>query len=332
MQKSDAPIQISSIQEALDALQRKHGSFEEWLECAYIFSQSSMWSHLEIAASRAFMSAISRPIRPAMLADAAKRFAAGSLGNFNNKSEFELNCQKSLIGLKKLQENIPIDKKKALMDIQNLIQVFDEILILLAEGSPPALTSIAAKLRKRLGRSDLAIRVADIAIRVDPCIISGYVVRGSAYTDMGDFLNASKDLEVAENDSKSRPYAVAAYTRLLIRQGKFTQALSKGEELLTRKTSRPLILLMIAAARGANDMTKYERYMSIAQNTKVPERRGGRILLTRQAIRILIENQQFVTAQELILELSHFDKPSQVKSLSALLEKTKKNAVFEMKP
>lgn len=332
MQNKDAPIQISSIQEALGALQRKQGSFEEWLECAYIFSQNSMWSHLEMAASKAFMSAVNRPIKPALLAEAAKRFAAGSLGSFNNRSEFELNCQKSLSGLRKLQECVPVERRKAWLDIENLIQVFDEILILLADGSPQALTSIASKLRKRLGRSDLAIRVADIAIKQDSSVIPGYVVRGSAFTDLGDFLNASKDLDVAEKDSKSRPYAVAAYTRLLIRQGKFTQALSKGEELVTRKISRPLILLMIAAARGANNMSKYERYMSIAQNTKDAERRGGRTLLTRQAIRILIENRQFITAQELILELSHFDKPSQVKSLNALLEKTKKAALVEIQP
>ena len=262
-----------------------------------------------------------RPIKPTLLIEAAKRYASGSLKVFNSKSEFESNCRKSQKELLALKEVIPIDKKRVHTYLESLNDELDEILILLADGSPEALTSIASRLRKRLGRSDLAIRVADIALQSDSSVIPAYVTRGSAHTDLGDFLHAESDFEFAEKDTKSRPYAIAGHTRLLIKQGKFVDALEKGDELLLRKVSRPIIFLMAAAAKGAGDHAAFERFLKIAESLPESTSGSGRTLLMRQAIRILIENRQFDAARELIQELATFDRPSQVKFLTTKLNK-----------
>lgn len=318
------PIEIWTLEDALNALNRSRGSFEEWLECAAIFAKYSRWRELERAAELALESATKRTIRPALLADAAKRFAAGSLGDFKNKSDFELNCRKSSNELIRIKSTIPVEKKRMRDQIDSLMKVLDEILILLSDGSPEALTSIAARLRKKLGRPDLAIRVADIALKYDPLVIPGYVTRGSAFTDIGNYSSAVKDFEFAEKYPKSRTYAIAGYTRLLIRQGNFKHALIKGEELFLNKISRPLILLLIAAARGANDKEKFERLIKLAESVKDTGKGSGRTLLMRQAIRILIENEQFETAQELLDELTLFDRPSQISSLKKQLNQAQK--------
>ena len=321
MDQHENPIEILTVEDAIKALDRKRGSFEEWLECATIFAKLSMWDYLEKAAYRALESATTRPIKPSLLADAAKRYAAGALGDFKNKSEFEMSCRNTSRDLKKIRESLPKGRTKVDEQLENLTQILDEILILLADGSPEALTSIASRLRKRLGRSDLAIRVADIALRQDSSVIPGYVVRGSALTDVGEYTRAILDFELAERDKKSRPYAIAAHTRLLIRQGKFKDALTKGQELYLRKMSRPLILLMIAAARGANNRDEFERLMKLAESVKDSGKGSGRTLLMRQAIRLLIENGQFDTAKRLIEEISEFDRPSQVKALNQSLQR-----------
>ena len=318
---NDDALLIQSLDDAIAALKRKKGSFEELLECAQIFAKHSMWSHLEEASKRALESALKRPIKPTLLIEAAKRYASGSLKVFNSKSEFESNCRKSQKELLALKEVIPIDKKRVHTYLESLNDELDEILILLADGSPEALTSIASRLRKRLGRSDLAIRVADIALHSDSSAIPAYVTRGSAHTDLGDFLHAESDFEFAEKDTKSRPYAIAGHTRLLIKQGKFVDALEKGDELLLRKVSRPIIFLMAAAAKGAGDHAAFERFLKIAESLPESTSGSGRTLLMRQAIRILIENRQFDAARELIQELATFDRPLQVKFLTTKLNK-----------
>ena len=318
---NDDALLIQSLDDAIAALKRKKGSFEEWLECAQIFAKHSMWSHLEEASKRALESALKRPIKPTLLIEAAKRYASGSLKVFNSKSEFESNCRKSQKELLALKEVIPIDKKRVHTYLESLNDELDEILILLADGSPEALTSIASRLRKRLGRSDLAIRVADIALHSDSSVIPAYVTRGSAHTDLGYFLHAESDFEFAEKDTKSRPYAIAGHTRLLIKQGKFVDALEKGDELLLRKVSRPIIFLMAAAAKGAGDHAAFERFLKIAESLPESTSGSGRTLLMRQAIRILIENRQFDAARELIQELATFYRPSQVKFLTTKLNK-----------
>jgi tetratricopeptide (TPR) repeat protein len=321
VEQRENPIEIFTVKDAITALDRKRGSFEEWLECATIFAKLSMWDYLEKAAYRALESATTRPIKPSLLVDAAKRYAAGALGDFKNKSDFEMSCRNTSKDLKKIRESLPKGRTKIDEQLENLTQILDEILILLADGSPEALTSIASRLRKRLGRSDLAIRVADIALRQDSSVIPGYVVRGSALTDVGEYTRAILDLELAERDKKSRPYAIAAHTRLLIRQGKFNDALTKGQELYLRKMSRPLILLMIAAARGANNRDEFERLMKLAESVKDSGKGSGRTLLMRQAVRLLIENGQLDTAKRLIEEISEFDRPSQIKALNQSLQR-----------
>lgn len=321
---SETPIEILTVEDAIKALDRKRGSFEEWLECANIFAKFSMWNYLEKAAYRALESATTRPIKPSLLVDAAKRYAAGALGDFKDKSDFEISCRNTTRDLNKIRESLPKTTSRVSEQLDNLTQVLDEILILLADGSSEALTSIAARLRKRLGRSDLAIRVADIALRQDSSVIPGYVVRGSALTDIGEYTRAIVDFEFAEKDKKSRPYAVAGHTRLLIRQGRFKDALIKGQELYLRKMSRPIILLMIAAARGANNRDEFERLMKLAETVKDAGKGSGRTLLMRQAIRLLIENGQFDIARKLIEEISEFDRPSQVKALNQSLQQALK--------
>lgn len=325
------PIEISTVDDALAALKRNRGSFEEWMDCANIFAKHSMWKDLETAASKALSSVVNRPMRTTLLIEAAQRFAAGNLGDFKSRSDFENNCRSSLQEVKKLKKSVPRESKKFHAYIDSLTQALDEILILLADGSPEALTSIASKLRKKLARPDLCIRVADIALRQDPSVMPGYVTRGSAYIDLGEFSRAEKDLKFAESDQKSRPFALASHTRLLIRQGKFEEALLVGDELFLRKVSRPVILLMIAAARGANNKREFERFMKLAELSTDPGRGSGRTLLLRQTIRILIENKQFDTAQKLIEEIARFDKPGQLKRLRQSLDKAR-NAQIESIP
>ena len=85
------PLVIATVSDAIAALERRKGSFEEWLDCARIFSANRMWDELEKSALRAMEAATNRPIRPILLKEAAMRFAAGSLKSFSSKSEFENN-------------------------------------------------------------------------------------------------------------------------------------------------------------------------------------------------------------------------------------------------
>jgi hypothetical protein len=47
------PIKITNLMQAQVALKRARGSFEEWMECAHIFSINKSWPELEQAAWRA---------------------------------------------------------------------------------------------------------------------------------------------------------------------------------------------------------------------------------------------------------------------------------------
>lgn len=48
------PVEISTVSNAIAALERRKGSFEEWLDCARIFSANRMWDELEKSALEAF--------------------------------------------------------------------------------------------------------------------------------------------------------------------------------------------------------------------------------------------------------------------------------------
>jgi Flp pilus assembly protein TadD len=194
---------------------------------------------------------------------------------------------------------------------------------LLADGSSHALVSIASKLRKRLGRPDLAIIVAGVALRIDPEQVSANTTRGSAYTEMEEFEKALDDFAIAEEDKKCRPYALAGHTKLLIMQGNFHSALDIGSELLKMKHSKPMLYMLAAAAKGAGDEVKFNWLVKKAEELADIPVGTGKILLMRQSIRILIENKQFELAEALVLQLSEIDKPTRIKTLSAQIEKAK---------
>jgi hypothetical protein len=205
----------------------------------------------------------------------------------------------------------------------SVIEALDEITILLADGSPQALVSIASKLRKRVGRPDLSIIVAGVALQLDSEQFAAHTTRGSAFTEMEEFGKALNDFSIAEKDPKCRPYAIAGHTKLLITQGDFHYALEIGSELLKRKHSRPLLYMLAAAAKGAGDENKFNWLVKQAEALPDVPPGTGKILLLRQSIRILIENKQFDIAEALVAQLAEIDKPARIKTLQAQIGKAK---------
>ena len=57
------------------------------------------------------------------------------------------------------------------------------------------MVSIASKLRKRVGRPDLSILVAGVALRLDSEQYAARTTRGSAFTEMEQFGKALSDFE-----------------------------------------------------------------------------------------------------------------------------------------
>lgn len=317
------PVEISTVSDALAALKRRKGSFEEWLDCARIFSANRMWDELESSALRAMEAATNRPIRPILLKEAAMRFAAGSLKSFSSKSEFKENCDETISTLKEFSKLFPNESDRLKTYFDSVIEALDEITILLADGSPQALVSIASKLRKRLGRPDLSIIVASVALQLDSEQFAAYTTRGSAFTEIEEFGKALGDFSIAEKDPKSRPYAIAGHTKLLITKGDFKYALDIGSELLKRKHSKPMLYMLAAAAKGAGDESKFNWLVKQAETLPDVTPGTGRILLLRQSIRILIENKQYEIAEVLVLQLAELDKPNRIKSLQAQIHKAK---------
>lgn len=317
------PVEIATVSDAIVALERRKGSFEEWLDCARIFSLNRMWDELEKSALRALEAATNRPIRPILLKEAAMRFAAGSLKTFSSKSEFKNNCDETISTLKEFSKLFPnaSDRMKTCFD--SVIEALDEITILLADGSPQALVSIASKLRKGVGRPDLSIIVAGVALQLDSEQFAAHTTRGSAYIEMEEFGKALSDFSIAEKDPKCRPYAIAGYTKLLIAQGDFRHALEIGSELLKRKHSRPMLYMLAAAAKGAGDESKFNWLIKQAEALPDVPPGTGRILLLRQSIRILIDNKKFDIAEALVVQLAEIDKPARIKSLRAQIGKAK---------
>jgi tetratricopeptide (TPR) repeat protein len=324
------PFEIATVSDALAALDRHKGSFEEWLDCARIFSANRMWEELEKAALRAMEAATNRPIKPILLKEAAMRFAAGSLKNFSSKSEFKDNCDETISTLKEFSELFPSESDRIKTHFDSVIEALDEITILLADGSAQALVSIASKLRKRVGRPDLSIIVAGVALQLDSEQFAAHTTRGSAFTEMEEFGKALSDFSIAENDAKCRPYAIAGHTKLLITQGDFQDALEIGSELLRRKHSRPMLYMLAAAAKGAGDESKFNWLVKQAEALPDVQPGTGKILLLRQSIRILIENRQYDVAESLVAQLAEFDKPARIKSLRAQIDKAKSAIAVEM--
>jgi hypothetical protein len=317
------PVEIATVADAIAALARRKGSFEEWLDCARIFSANRMWDELEKSALRAMEAATNRPIRPILLKEAAMRFAAGSLKSFSSKSEFKDNCDETISTLKEFSKLFPNESDQMKTYFDSVIEALDEITILLADGSPQALVSIASKLRKRVGRPDLSIIVAGVALQLDSEQFAAHTTRGSAFTEMEEFGKALNDFSIAEKDPKCRPYAIAGHTKLLITQGDFHYALEIGSELLKRKHSRPLLYMLAAAAKGAGDENKFNWLVKQAEALPDVPPGTGKILLLRQSIRILIENKQFDIAEALVAQLAEIDKPARIKTLQAQIGKAK---------
>jgi hypothetical protein len=296
-------------------MRRDKGSFEEWLECAQVFSRTKNWIELEAAAIRALESAGRRPIKPPLLKEAAMRFAAGSLKTFSSKNEFESNCNKSILTLREYSRLFPDAKNEMKTYLDSVIDALDEIAILLTDGSSPAMVSIASKLRNKIGRPDLAIQVASVALELEPSQIAAHVTRGSAHVEMEQFQAALRDFEIAENDKNSRKYAIAGHTKMLICQASFSEALSLGTELLSQPRTKPILYLLAAAAKGAGDSQKFDWLVKEAE--KLPDVRpgSGRKLLMRQSIEVLISHNQFDVAKALLDELLTFDTGKKAKSL-----------------
>ena len=325
------PVEIATVSDALTALERRKGSFEEWLDCARIFSANRMWEELEKSALRAMEAATNRPIRPILLKEAAMRFAAGSLKSFSSKSEFKDNCNETISILREFSKLFPNESDRMQTYFDSVIEALDEITILLTDGSPQALVSIASKLRKRVGRPDLSIIVAGVALQLDSEQYAAHTTRGSAFTEMEEFGKALSDFSIAEKDPKCRPYAVAGHTKLLIIQGNFQYALEIGSELLKRKHSRPMLYMLAAAAKGAGDENKFNWLVRQAEALPDVLPGTGKILLLRQSIRILIENKQFGIAEALLLQLSEIDKPARIKTLRAQIEHAKSAVVLNLR-
>jgi tetratricopeptide (TPR) repeat protein len=318
---SKEPVEIRSLSQAIAALNRPKGSFEEWLDCARIFAANRMWGDLERSALRAIEAATNRNIRPVLLKEAAMRFASGSLKSFSSESEFKENCQQSIFTLKEFAKLFPKESDKLKTHFDSVIDALDEITILLADGSPQALVSIASKLRKRVGRADLAIIVAGVALRIDSKQFAAHTTRGSAFTEMEEFGKALDDFVIAESDNKSRPYAIAGHTKLLITQGDFHSALDIGSELLKKKHTKPMLYMLAAAAKGAGDDAKFNWLVKQAEALPDVQPGSGKILLMRQSIRILIENKQFDVAKALLMQLAQIDKPTRVKTFESQIER-----------
>jgi hypothetical protein len=316
-------VEIATVSDAMAALERTKGSFEEWLDCARIFSTNRMWDELEKSALRALEAATNRPIKPILLKEAAMRFAAGSLKSFSSKLEFKDNCEETISTLKEFSKLFPSESERMKTYFDSVIEALDEITILLADGSPQALVSIASKLRKKIGRPDLSIIVAGVALQLDSDLFAAHTTRGSAFTEMEEFGKALNDFLIAEKDAKSRQYAIAGHTKLLITQGEFRYALEIGSELLRRKHSRPMLYMLAAAAKGAGDEDKFNWLIKQAEALPDVPQGTGKILLLRQSIRILIENKQFEIAEALVIQLTDFDKPARINALRAQISKAK---------
>ena len=316
------PIVIETLSDAHSALKRNKGSFEEWLQCASIFSKHKQWANLEIAAGRALDSVGQRPISQLSIREAAKRYTSGALAEVRTLNGLVENCriaQSKLNAVRSRYVKAPENLRK---QIEISIQTLDEILLLLADGSAPALVSVASKLRKKLGRPDLCIRTATYALKLEPQSASALTTRGSAYCEIEAYKEALEDLLMAEKDQKSRPYALAAHSKLLISKGNYAAAYVTGQELLQRKLTRPILYLLAAAAKGAQLDQEFSRLVKLADKLPESKNTSGQILLTRKALEVLIETKQFTNARQLFEQLKLIDKSNKVKVYEKLLYPT----------
>lgn len=310
------PISIKTVDEANQALKRAKGSFEEWLECARIFSANRMWDQLEKAAQKALESATRRPLKATLLKEAAMRFAAGSLKEFHTKEEFKQNCEETSDSLSEFNALLNKDSESFKTYFESVIEALDEISLLLADGSPQALTSISSRLRKRLGRADLAVAVANVAINIDSKEYAAFTTRGAAFSELSEYERALSDFLFAEGDKQSRPYAIAGHTKLLIRQSHFRDAIDVGWELLkSGKNKKSILFLLAAAAKGAGDEEKFKWLVKEAESLTEVIPGSGKVLLTKQAIKILIENKQFDVADKLLVQYSEIASENRYKAL-----------------
>lgn len=314
-----APEKITTLMEARRALLRDRGSFEEWLECTEVFAKTRNWSELERAATLALEAAGNRPIKPPLLRQAAMRFAAGSLRNFTTKLEFEQSCKKTSLSLRDYAKLFPDSENDLKTYLDSTIETLDEIALLLTDSTSAAMVSIASKLRTKIGRPDLAVQVATVAINIDRSQMAAYVTRGSAYVELENYEDAYEDFVLAERDKKSRSYAIAGHTKMLICQANYSDALKLGSELLKLPRSRPILYLLAAAAKGAGDNSKFNWLVKEAEKLPDVKQGSGRKLLMRQSIEILISHNQFDVAKALLDELMGFDRGKKVKTLQETL-------------
>lgn len=321
-------VRISNLAEARAALARERGSFEEWMECAQIFTFHKAWPELERAAWRAMQDAVHRPIGSLKLRDAAKRFAAASLQTIETAEGLARSCTTTKTRLENVLSKIDVQNEVLRTSISEEIKILDEILILLADGSPQAYVSIASKLRNHLGRADLAIIVATVAIKMDKGEYAAYTTRGAAYSEIESFELALNDFHQAEKSESSRQYALAGHTKLLLRQGNYSSALAVGSQLLKYEHTKPRLYLLAAAAKGAGAEEKFNWLISKAEKLLDISPGTGRVLLTRQSIKILIEHKQFEMAENVLKELEKIDKPLNVNRLRAKLHEEARSNGF----
>ena len=328
---TEQPIAITSVEDALEALKRPKGSFEEWFDCVGIFANLHRWEEMQIAAHRALESSTNRPLKPMLLKEAATRYAAGSLRDSKSQEEFRENCERSSTELQQFGSRIGTQNPKLISYFEALAKTLDEILLLLAENSPYALTSIASKLRKRLGRPDLAVTVATVAITKDKECHAAYTTRGAANSEMERYEAALSDFLYAEGDKKikSRNYAIAGHTKLLIRQSSFKPALDIGWQIIkSGSRSKSILYLLAAAAKGAGDEERFKWLVKEAEKLPEVEQGSGEVLLMRQSIKVLIENKQFSMAEKLLNEFAVIASVNKYKSLQKDLIEAKRTATL----
>lgn len=229
-------------------------SFEEALKGAFIARLEGDWDLMERAALAALEVVGSRPLRPRSLEEAARTVAVAHMQRI-------ISLDKVSDGIEGARQALRIARVGAQAVsaevIDEEITWLGEAALFVADGQPPSLVSLCARLRK-VERPDLGREAVDRVLKNDPDNVKALTTSGAAACDLRDFESAQRELSRAW-ELENSPYVANAMARVMLSDNRADEAVEWASRAIELDKSPASWATLAACAKAAGDQALFER-------------------------------------------------------------------------
>jgi tetratricopeptide (TPR) repeat protein len=252
-QPADEPREIVTAADVEAVLAAPKASFDELVLCVKASRSAQRPDLRHAAAERAFDTAMSVPFPHAgRLVDAALMVRDAALGTARELDEMPA-------AISEFQDWL--DRRSQLLDSDELLKmvtVLSQLQVCLSDSEPPTLIRLSSRLRK-VDRSDLAVAVAENAVRAEPDNAAALTTYGAALADVGRCEDAIGALRRAVKLEPQSGHARITLSRALHDAGKRIEALDYAwAAFRADPTSEHAVHRLLASASAVGDTDALE--------------------------------------------------------------------------